>query len=182
MTDFENAISEVQSSTGQVIETEMVVTPLLDQGMYPATCVGVLVTDAPYPDAKPGTKVFQLKWQLEEEKYSDKDGNQQPYILLSRPCNIFFGKKAALTELSLKLTGRPPVREEHREKLDDGRTILRSKFAPDQFVGMKSSLIVEHKEHKGRTYANVGNYLTGVTEREYNCSHLPNLPINKHGE
>ncbi len=166
---FDQAVQDVNKpADGGIVETSFVKKkyPLATQGIHKAICTKATLSDAPYPDAKPGEKVLRLWWQL-DGTYEDEDGATQHYIIFSKSYALYFGPKSALSKLCFSLTGEPPIFEEKSEE-KEGKTIVRRRFKYDVFVNMQCDLVVEHVTVKEKIYANAANYLTNDEQKRQN--------------
>ncbi|MBI2589628.1 hypothetical protein HYW32_01155 [Candidatus Berkelbacteria bacterium] len=165
MDEFTKIVEEV--SDDGYVDADLKEYPLIDQGSYPATCIEVRKVDDPYKQAKPGSQVLKLLFEL-DETYEDAQGETKKFHLYSKPFRFFFGEKASLYQLCLSLTGQLPV-----FSLVATAEGPKRRFKYDQFLHMKCNIFVKHRAHEGRMYANIVDYATNAEQRAHNCSLLP---------
>lgn len=139
-----------------------------DVGTYKAHCIGAELAER---KGKGGAYVVVLlTWELEGADATYEFNGEKKQFTVRDSLSLSYGPKAKLHKSFVALTGETPeslVDEEEFQK--GGKTMIRSVFQYECFIGMKADLAIIHntdEKDPNKTYANIGSYMCkGPTQK-----------------
>ena len=119
----------------------------ISEGVHVGICYGVVDIGSQYSKQydKTARKVI-IMWEISDETYTDKDGNEQPRTL-SREYTLSLNEKSGLRKMLEQWRSRKFTEEE------------RLGFDLMNIVGLPCQITVIHEEKNGNTYANMSGIM-----------------------